>query len=247
MISKGDTDKQADLRNGMIKKGKTRRSRYVSRILTILKPAMKILDVGCGTAHIIQELAANRKTSEHIGLDVSKAMLKLAKENYGKSHNIGLVMGDGLILPFPDKAFDIVITKLAEYSPQETYRVLKRKGKFLECSLGPEADKEIMEFFPERIKTENFFFPNNLKEWKQEVTEPIKKTGFIVSEVEDYKEDDYYRSEDELMDLIEMVPLVKNFDRKKDRMLVKKLAEKYGEKRGIRITWHYYILVATRP
>lgn len=247
VISKGDTEKQAVLRDSMIKKGKTRRSRYVSRILTVLKPAMKILDVGCGTAHIIQELAANRKTSEYIGLDVSKAMLGLAKENCRVSHNIGLVMGDGLILPFRDKAFDVVITKLAEYSPQEAYRVLKRGGVFFECSLGPEADKEIVEFFPERIETENFFFPNNLSEWKQEVAEPVKRTGFIVSEVQDYREDDYYCSEDELMDLIEMVPLVKNFDRKKDRMLVKKLAEKYGEKKGIRITWHYYILVATRP
>lgn len=247
MISKGDTEKQAVLRNNMIKKSKTKRSRYVSTVLTALKPAMKILDVGCGTAHIIQELAANRKTSEHVGLDVSNAMLKLAKENCERFHNIGLVLGDGLILPFPNETFDIVITRLAEYSPREAYRVLKKGGVFFECSLGPEADKEISEFFPERIETENFFFPNNLNEWKQEVAEPIERIGFVVSEVQDYKENDYYSNEDELMDLIEMVPLVKDFDRKKDRKLVKKLAEKYGEKKGIRITWHYYILMATRP
>lgn len=247
MISKGDTEKQAVLRDSMIKKSKSRRSSYVSRILTVLKPAMKILDVGCGTAHIIQELAAIRKTSEHVGLDVSEAMLKLAKENCERFRNIGLVLGDGLILPFPDEKFDIVITRLAEYSPQEAHRVLKKGGIFFECSLGPEADKEIVEFFPERIEPENFFFPKNLKEWKQEVTEPIKKTGFTVSEVQDYKEDDYYGSEDELMDLIEMVPLVKDFDRKEDRMLVKRLADKYGDNSGIRITWHYYVLAATRP
>lgn len=247
MISKGDTEKQAVLRNSMIKRRKAKRSRYVSRVLSILKPGMKILDIGCGTAHIIQEMATNQKTSEYVGLDVSKAMLKLAKENCEKFHNIGLVVGDGLILPFPEKIFDIVITRLAEYSPQEVYRVLKKGGVFFECSLGPQADREIFEFFPERIETENFFFPNNLNEWKQEVAEPIERTGFIVSEVQDYKENDYYSNENELMNLIEMVPLVKNFDRKKDRMLVKKLVEKYGEKKGIRITWHYYILMATRP
>ena len=230
----------------MIKKKRIGRSIYVSRILSVLKPGMKILDIGCGTGHIIQEIATTRKISEHVELDVSKAMLKLAKENCERSHNIGFVVGDGMILPFPDNIFDIVITRLAEYSPQEAYRVLKKGGVFFECSLGPQADKEILEFFPERIEMENFFFPKNLNEWKRGVAEPIEKSGFIVSEVQDYKENDYYSNEDELMDLIEMVPLVKNFDRKKDRMLVKKLAEKYGEKEGIRITWHYYILVATR-
>lgn len=97
------------------------------------------------------------------------------------------------------------------------------------------------------MEPENFFFPNNLREWKQEVTEPIEKTGFIVCDVQDYEENDYYSSEDELMDLIEVVPLVKDFDRKKDRALVKSLADKYGGNRDIRITWHYYILVARRP
>jgi len=228
MISKGDTEKQAVLRNSMIKKGKAKRSKYVSRVLSVLKPGMKILDIGCGTAHIIQDMVTNRKTSEHVGLDVSKAMLKLAKENCERFHNIGLVVGDGLILPFPE-IFDIVITRLAEYSPQEAYRVLKKGGIFFECSLGPQSRREIFEFFPERIEIENFFFPNNLNEWKQEVTEPIERAGFIVSEVQDYKENDYYSNEDELMDLIEMVPLVKNFDRKIEcwsRNLRKSVAKK---------------------
>jgi ubiquinone/menaquinone biosynthesis C-methylase UbiE len=246
MISKGDTGKQAILRDSMIKKKGTRGSIYVSRVLSVLKPEMKILDVGCGTGHIIQELAANRKNSEHVGLDLSKGMLKVAKENCKRLHNIGLVVGDGLSLPFPDQAFDIVITRLAEYSPQEVYRALKKRGFFFEYGLGPQADKEILEFFPERIETENFFFPSNSKGWKQEVSEPVEKTGFIISNVQDYKENDYYSSEDEIMDLIEIVPLVKDFDRKKDRKVVKRLAEKYRENGGIRITWHYYILVARR-
>jgi ubiquinone/menaquinone biosynthesis C-methylase UbiE len=229
MISKGDSEKQAVLRDSMIKKSKIKRSRYVSKILTFFKPVMKILDIGCGTIHIIQELASNRKTSEHVGLDVSNAMLKLAKENCGRCSNINLVLGDGLILPFPDETFDLVITKLAEYSPQETYRVLKKDGVFFEYSLGPEADKEIAEFFPERIEPENFFFLHNLKEWKQEIIEPMKKIGFIVSEVQEYKGNDYYCSEEEVMDLIEMVPLIKNFDREKDRALIKRLVEKYQD------------------
>jgi hypothetical protein len=54
--------------------------------------------------------------------------------------------------------------------------------------LGPDADKEIKEFFPERIEKENFFLPKDLKEWKQEVCEDIMEAGFTVSDIDDYKE-----------------------------------------------------------
>jgi ubiquinone/menaquinone biosynthesis C-methylase UbiE len=210
------------------------------------KKSGTLLDVGCGTGHIIQELATDRKRSELVGLDVSKAMLKVAKGNCSRLDNVGLVLADGLKLPFPDQALDIIITRLAEYSPGEAYRVLIEGGCFFKYGLGPQADKEIFEFFPERIETENFFFPNNPRKWKKEVSEPIEKAGFVISDVQDFKENDYYESEEELMDVIEMVPLVKDFDRNKDRKLVKRLAEKYRKKRGIRITWHYYVLVAKR-
>ena len=245
MSLKGDSDKQALLRDQRIKKRKkTKKDRYFSEILSLLKPQMKLLDIGCGTAHIIQELATSNRSFHFVGLDVSPAMLKIANTNIMRLSNVELVEGDGFNLPFPECTFDIVITRLADYSPKETYRVLRRKGYFLEYSLGPEADKEIKEFFPRRIDKENFFFPKSLRKWKQEVCEHIIEAGFIVSNIQDHKEEDYYENEEELMNLIEMVPLVRDFDRKKDRKKTRELAEKYGSKKGIKITWHYYILIA---
>lgn len=44
-----------------------------------------------------------------------------------------------------------------------------------------------------------------------------------------------------------MVPLLKDFDREKDTEEVNEFAEKYREKEGISITWHYYILIARKP
>jgi len=247
MNLKGDSERQALLRDEMIKKTeKTSRNRYVSAILSVFKQQMKLLDIGCGTAHIIQELATGSPGSHLVGLDVSPAMLKMANINTTGLSNVELVEGDGVSLPFPDCTFNIIITRLADYSPKEAYRVLKGNGYFLECSLGPEADKEIKEFFPERIEKENFFFPKDLRKWKQEVSEGTIEAGFTVSDVEDYKESDYYENEEELMDLIEMVPLVRKFDRKKDREKIKELAEKYGSKKGVKITWHYYILMARK-
>ena len=48
------------------------------------------------------------------------------------------------------------------------------------------------------------------------------------------------------MDLIEMVPLVGSFDRKKDGEKIKELAEMHGSEEGVKITWHYYILKARK-
>jgi len=69
MSFRGDSEKQAFLRDQEIKKRKkTSRSRYVSKILSILKPQMKLLDIGCGTAHIIQELATSSRRALLLGL-----------------------------------------------------------------------------------------------------------------------------------------------------------------------------------
>lgn len=43
-----------------------------------------------------------------------------------------------------------------------------------------------------------------------------------------------------------MVPLVKNFDRVKDNIKLEEFVDRYNEKEGIGITWHFYILVARK-
>jgi ubiquinone/menaquinone biosynthesis C-methylase UbiE len=247
MTVKGDSERQAFLRNRMIKKKKkAERSTYVSKILAVLKPHMRLLDIGCGTAHIIEELAECREGSAFVGLDVSPAMLKAAAMNAGRLSNVMLVEADGLELPFADDSFNIVITRLAEYSPKATFRVLKRNGLLFEYGLGPDVNREFVGFFKDRIDKESFFFPKNLSRWKDEVSEPIKNAGFVVESVKDFREDEYHAGVEELLNLAKMVPLVKDFDREKDRRTVEALARKYRDRSGIRTTWHYFILEARK-
>lgn len=130
MSFRGDSERQTLLRDQSVKKRKTRQGEYISRILFHLKPQMKLLDNGCGTAHILQELATSNRSSIFGGLYVSPAMVKIAKSNTMKFHNIKLVEGDGFRHPFPSCTFDIVITRLADYSQKEAYRVLRRRGHF---------------------------------------------------------------------------------------------------------------------
>jgi len=246
MTYRGDSKKQAILRDEAIRTSKeTKNNRYVSSIVAALKSEMKILDIGCGTAHIIQQLA-KCKNPELVGLDLSAAMLKIAKSNTKPLQNISLIRADGFRLPFRDCIIDIVINRLAEYSTQETYRVLKTDGFLFKYGLGPHASKEIAEFFQDRIEKSSFFFPRNPKRWKKEVSQHILETGFTILSIKDYIENEYYEDETELMNLIEMVPLVKDFDRVGDRRTIRELAKKYKEGQGIRITWHYYLIAATK-
>ncbi|MFQ5909721.1 MAG: class I SAM-dependent methyltransferase [Thermoplasmata archaeon] len=247
MSTKGDTERQAILRDRLIERGiGIHIGRYISRILPHLKPGSKLCDIGCGTAHIVAKLTEHCRDPSLIGLDTSQAMLRVAAERSANSQNVILVRGDGLRLPFRNETFDIVITRLAEYSPLEAFRVLRNGGCFFEYGLGPEANKEIAEFFPDRIEEENFFFPRHPTDWKMEVCDEILDAGFSVERVEDHTDIEIYESTSELMDLIEMVPLVQDFDRNRDRKRIDDLKQRYGTKTGIPITWHYYIVEAMR-
>ena len=244
IMTRGDTKIQADLRDRMIKKETNMaRTPYITKILSVFNQGMNLLDIGCGTGHIIQQLAVY-ENSFVVGLDISSAMLEKAAANTRES-SVRLIEGDGLNLPFGDCTFDVVITRLAEYSLEEAHRVLKSGGYFFEYGLGPESNKEIVEFFPDRIDEEAFFFPKT-DNWKKEVCEEIESAEFVVNSIEDYTEMEYYQSEEELTDLIEMVPLVRDFDRETDRKMIDELAKKYKKGNNIEITWHYHILEAQR-
>lgn len=220
----------------MIKAGRIKRKvRYITKVLSSLKRGDRLLDIGCGTAHIIEELSAYSKGSVFVGLDVSPAMLKIAKNNMRKPSVVHLVEADGLKLPFGDEVFDVVIIRLAEYSPKEAYRVLRKKGCFFEYGLGPDANKEIREFFPDRFNRESFFIPKNRGRWKKEACQHLERVGFAIVGVEEHKDVEHYQSEGELMDLIEMVPLVNDFDRTEDRETIGKLAEKYRTRHVVKV------------
>jgi len=65
-----------------------------------------IVDVGCGTSDYLKWLTDDCKRL--VGVDISVEMLKLCREDLGKS--IELVAADALHLPFKDEAFDISTT-----------------------------------------------------------------------------------------------------------------------------------------
>lgn len=85
------------------------------------KVKIKILDLGCGYGRISKVL---KKFGNVVGLDISYQGLKLAKKL-----KIPLVLGDGEILPFRSKSFDVVVcAEVIPYTdnPYNMLREIKR-------------------------------------------------------------------------------------------------------------------------
>ncbi len=100
----------------------------------------RLLDVPVGTAVFTQKKYEALKNADITGLDYSEAMLMQARERLEALENVKLVQGDAGHLPYKKEEFDIVLSmngfhafpdKKAAF--RETYRVLKKGGKFIAC------------------------------------------------------------------------------------------------------------------
>ena len=120
-----------------------------------LQPGEKILDLGCGEGrHSI--LAYLEAPVQVVGLDLSSPDLNTTKARFEEfrdaddtSRSLGLVRGSGLVLPFADHTFDVVIcSEVLEHIPDyesvlgEIRRVLKPGGRI---------SVSVPRFFPEWV------------------------------------------------------------------------------------------------
>jgi len=101
-----------------------------------LSQAGDVLEVGCGTGVITEELA--QLGANVVGLDIDPAMLIFTSQR--ETHAI-YVQGDGHALPFPDRAFDAVVCHYLllwlaqpERGVREMVRVTRPGGRVLACA-----------------------------------------------------------------------------------------------------------------
>jgi len=109
--------------------------------LATLSPSSgnRILDVGCGTGHMLLELArAVGPTGRVTGLDANEDMLNLARRRCRDVAEIDFRTGDLYELPFSDGSFDEAISvQVFEYLADvpaalaEVHRILRPGGRVL--------------------------------------------------------------------------------------------------------------------
>ncbi|MGQ9846967.1 MAG: class I SAM-dependent methyltransferase [Bacteroidales bacterium] len=178
-------------------------------------------------------------------MDLSRWMITISAEKFARSDECLFVRGDVYNLPFPNSSFDLIISRTAPYCPEELIRVLKKGGHFLKYDQGPEDYSEISKTFGKRYTIKKPSWIGNLNYWKEEENKRHKNAGFKEVDLQDYTVTQYYTL-DSLIMLIKMVPLVKNFDEKKDKNYLDKIRSQYQTHRGIAISRQYFILVARK-
>jgi ubiquinone/menaquinone biosynthesis C-methylase UbiE len=112
------------------------------------KEGMSILDVGCGTGAFLQFY--QRYKCNLYGIDMSPAMLDLARSRLGDAADLHL--GSAADMPYPDSAFDLVVSMLVLHEIDhplrlevlnEIKRVLKPTGRVLLIDFNPGRPESI--------------------------------------------------------------------------------------------------------
>ncbi len=111
---------------------RSHRAEWIADRLAAYEPR-SILEVGCGYGKLLREIR-NRLDVPLVGIDFSPTQLQQAHRYLG-GDQIGLFLGSGECLPFPDNSFDMVVTSAvilhnpppaAERIRLEILRVAKR-------------------------------------------------------------------------------------------------------------------------
>jgi ubiquinone/menaquinone biosynthesis C-methylase UbiE len=89
-------------------------------ILAAARPN-RVLDVGCGTGHLLRKLASHYKDAEEfVGIDASPRMVEVAT-SLATDQRLRYVVGVAEQLPFPDGGIDLIVstTSFDHWSDQQ--------------------------------------------------------------------------------------------------------------------------------
>lgn len=124
--------------------------RYLQRRViekTECRPAMRILDMGCGTGRGLI-LFAEKHGREHelYGVDISEKMIGKALKNCKNLSKVHLIVAPAEKMPFADSFFDAILCTNSfhhysdpEHALLEAERVLKPGGKMYILELTPDS------------------------------------------------------------------------------------------------------------
>lgn len=136
--------------------------RVVNRLLSLVKNHItgvptSILDVGCGTGHLLASLREQYQHSRLYGLDLAYNMTRCASERLGTDAQ--LVNADAEHLPFRDGMFDLLVSTSTlqwldnlEVFFQQAHRVTQANGLLCIAFFGGRTLFELRECFREVVE-----------------------------------------------------------------------------------------------
>mgnify|MGYP001821132614 FL=1 len=126
------------------------RDGLLARLEPLLLQPTAILDLGSATGATGRLLRKRFKRAHVVSLDLSRAMLEVARQNKPWFSRSSFVQGNAHQLPFADSAFDLVLAnQMLPWAPEpqpvfeEVSRVLKKGGVFAFATLGSDSMQQI--------------------------------------------------------------------------------------------------------
>lgn len=205
----------------------------------------RVLDVGCGLGDIAIRMGAT--ADEVVGIDVSQVALTRARKKLADSRlaNVRFQLADAKDIPFPDEAFDVVISRRGPVTESvrtlgEAYKVLKKGGLLMEITIG-ERDKHNLA---------QIFGRGQMYHVKEKVTvsktKMLRKAGFEVVEAKDYIATEIFQTLDDLLNRLKSAPIIPDFDIHRDRRHLERVGKELKTHRGIETEIHRVVLLARK-
>lgn len=139
---------------------------HCAQVCQVIRPGDRVLDLACGPANQLAQIARLNPDCQFVGLDLSREMLDRARELIAAQQLSNINFVDGSITDlsqFKDKSFDVVMSTMAlhhlpdENSLDQTFeeaaRVLKQDGGLYLADFGRLKRKDSIEYFAHQYQS----------------------------------------------------------------------------------------------
>ncbi len=205
-----------------------------------------VLDVGCGIGEFTLRIA--ERAREVVGVDFSKEAIRRAttKLNRIGIRNCKFKQADANELPFPDAAFDVVVSRRGPVTASmqslfEAHRVLSEGGTLMEITIGEKDKNNILRIFG---RGQMYGITERVAVPKRRM---LEEAGFRIIEINDYLATEIFRTLNDLIIRLNSAPIIPNFDVKRDKKYLEQVEEIYKTSRGIETEVHRVTIIATKP
>ena len=155
-----------------------------SVLCELTKPGDRVLEVGTGTGHWLEQLQS--RGCEAYGIDPSMGMLRVGTT---RSQTLSVTQGKAEQIPFRNHSMDrvIVVNAIHHFSDvrkflHETLRILRPGGKFVTIALDPSQGADdwcIYDYFPHTLALDRERYPST-----QSIRAWAETTGFVACHTE---------------------------------------------------------------